>query len=81
MDKDNVVENTLKLQRCLQNFIAHVDDLRNEDDPSGDGFTREFRVGVVSTLCFVFWLLLSNLCHITWIIAFIISLKFSQIVI
>ncbi|XP_060589350.1 tyrosine-protein phosphatase non-receptor type 12-like isoform X2 [Ruditapes philippinarum] len=37
-------ESTLRLQKCLQTFIFHVDDLIHEDDPSGDGFTREFKV-------------------------------------
>ncbi|XP_045165297.2 tyrosine-protein phosphatase non-receptor type 12-like isoform X1 [Mercenaria mercenaria] len=44
MEPDDVVESTLRLQKCLQTFIYHVDELREEDDPSGDGFTREFRV-------------------------------------
>ena len=44
MDTSDDVESTLHLQKCLQKFIAHVNDLKNEDDPGGDGFDREFRV-------------------------------------
>ena len=41
-------ESRLRLQNCLQKFIDRVEELKNEDDPTGDGFTREFKVGVVS---------------------------------
>lgn len=44
MEADDVIESTFRLQKSLQTFIYHVEDLLNEDDPSGDGFTREFRV-------------------------------------
>lgn len=44
MDGVDRIDTTLKLQECLQNFINKVEALRDEDDPSGDGFTREFRV-------------------------------------
>lgn len=43
MSADDSVDSTLFLQSSLQKFIDHVRDLENEDDPSGDGFTREFR--------------------------------------
>lgn len=46
MDSENTIDTTLKLQECLQSFIERVEQLRNEDDPSGDGFSREFRVRV-----------------------------------
>lgn len=44
MSAEDNIDRTLKLQECLQNFIDRVESLRNEDDPTGDGFTREFKV-------------------------------------
>ncbi|WAR25480.1 PTN12-like protein [Mya arenaria] len=44
MEPADIEESTRKLEECLNTFIDHVEKLRNEDDPSGDGFTREFRI-------------------------------------
>jgi len=44
MDTDNTIDTTVKLTECLHSFIDRVEQLRDEDDPSGDGFSREFKV-------------------------------------
>ncbi|KAL4226689.1 protein tyrosine phosphatase [Mactra antiquata] len=44
METENATEKTLNLQISLQKFIDHVEELTGEDDPTGDGFTREFKV-------------------------------------
>lgn len=42
------------IEKCLNDFIRHVNTLLAEDDPAGNGFHREFRV-----FCPLFFILLT----------------------
>lgn len=48
--KLNMVDRTEQLHRALEKFICHVDQLSAEEDPSGNGFHREYRVGKCSNV-------------------------------
>lgn len=43
--ESEMVDNAIRLEGNLRKFINHVDNLIEEEDPAGNGFHKEYRVG------------------------------------
>ena len=59
------------IEHVLKEFICHVVDLQNEDDPAGTGFHREFRVCVdMLVMLYHVRIILSTMLHSNLNLAF-----------